>query len=58
MDGVECVKCIELVYVKSLMKSQIHEARSSMALTGGATYMIKIQEIDNTRPIFMSNDTN
>ncbi len=27
--------CLELVYVKSLMKSQSHETRSSMILTAG-----------------------
>ncbi len=47
--------CFELVYAKSLMKSQSNETRSSMKLT---TYMIKVQESDNARPIFMSNGTN
>ncbi len=45
--------CFEFVYIKSLMKSQNHETRSSMKLTGGATYMIKVQEIDKTRPILL-----
>ncbi len=39
------VGCFELVYVKSLMKSQSPETRRSMKLTGGgggATYIIKV----------------
>ncbi len=48
---------IELVYVNSLMKSQSHETRNIIKLAGGATHVIKVQEIYNTRPIFMSNDT-
>ncbi len=35
--------CFELVYVKFLMKSKSHETRSSMELTGGATYTNKVQ---------------
>ncbi len=46
----------EFVYVKSLMKSQSYE--TSMILTDGATCMIKVQEIDNTIPIFVFNSTN
>ncbi len=44
-------------YFKSLMKSQNHETKGSMKLVGGK-YMIKVHEVDNTRPIFMSNSTN
>ncbi len=51
--------CFELVCVKSLMKSQSHKTWSSMKVTGGGNiYMIKVQDIDNTRPIFMSNGAN
>ncbi len=46
------------VYVKSLIKSQSHETMSSMKLPCGAPYVIKVQEIDNTRPIFVSNGIN
>ncbi len=55
MQGLDRFK---LVYAKSLMISQSHETRSIMKVIGGATYMIKVQEIDNDRPIFMSNGTN
>ncbi len=40
-----------------LMKSESHETRIGMELVG-ATCMIKVQDIVNTMPIFMSNGTN
>ncbi len=50
--------CFELAYGTSFMKLKTHATRSSMQLTGRITYMIKVQETDESRPIFMSIGTN